>query len=175
VGEAPGAAAVLGAAVLAEGGRRAGGGVGEAVGESLVGDAGEAVVGVVDVVGESGVGTRGGGVAHRGRFLEFDTDTAPRGVSDGPLGLVVEVVGPQAVAGRSHGGEMGAGARATHPSDRRTWPRSTRRTMEGGIAWMWRNGGRECVCVCAFASECGKGSAGQSKERVCSERNVFAF
>ena len=60
--------------VLAEGGRRAGGGVGEAVGESLVGDAGEAqaeslaggageaVVGVVGVVGESGVGTRGGGV-----------------------------------------------------------------------------------------------------------------
>ena len=74
MGEVPGAAAVLGAAVLAEGRRRAGGGVGEAVGESLVGDAGEAqaeplaggageaVVGVVGVVGESGVGTRGGGV-----------------------------------------------------------------------------------------------------------------
>ena len=43
MGEVPGAAAVLGAAVLAEGGRRAGGGVGEAVGESLAGDAGEAV------------------------------------------------------------------------------------------------------------------------------------
>ena len=84
MGEAP--AAVLGAAVLAEGGRRAGGG-----------GAGEAVVGVV---GESGVGTRGGGVAHRGRFLELDIDTASRGVFDGPFGLVVEAVGPQAVAGR---------------------------------------------------------------------------
>ena len=154
MGEVPGAAAELGAAVLAKGGRRAGGGgVGEAVGEAVVGDAGEAVVGVV---GESGVGTRGGGVAHRGRFLELYTDTASRGVFDGPLGLVVEVIVLQAVAGRSQGGEMGAGARATHPSDRRTWPRSTRRTMEGGIAWMWRNGGRECVCVCAFASECGR-------------------
>ena len=81
MGEAP--AAVLGAAVLAKGGRRAGGGgAGEAVGEAVVGDAGEAVVGVV---GESGVGTRGGGVAHRGRFLEFDTDTASRGVFDGPF------------------------------------------------------------------------------------------
>ena len=158
--------------MLAQGGRRvAGGGVGEAVGEAVVGDAGEAVVGVV---GESGVGTRGGGVAHRGRLLELDIDTASRGVFDGPLGLVVEVIVLQAVAGRSHGGEMGAGARATHPSDRRTWPRSTRRTMEGGIACTWRMG-KVCVCVCAFASECGKVSAGQSKERVCSERNVFAF
>ena len=183
MGEAP--AAVLGAA--AEGGRRAGGGgVGEAVGEavagdtveaqaeSLAGDAGEAVVGVVGVVGESGVGTRGGGVAHRGRLLESDIDTASRGVFDGPLGLVVEVIVLQAVAGRSQGGEMGAGARATHPSDRRTWPRSTRRTMKGGIAWMWRTG-EGSACVCAFASEFGKVSAGQSKERVCSERNVFAF
>ena len=156
MGEAPGAAAVLGAAVLAEGGRRAGGGVGEAVGEAvagdageaqaeplagdageaqaepLAGDAGEAVVGVVGVVGESGVGTRGGGLAHRGRLLEFDTDTASRGVFDGPLGLVFEAIVLQAVAGRLQGGEMGAGARATHPSDRRTWPRSTRRTMQGG-------------------------------------------
>ena len=97
MGEAPGAAAVLGAAVLAEGGRRAGGDAGEAVGEAVVGDAGEAVVGVV---GESGVGTRGGGVAHRGRLLELDIDTASRGVFDGPFGLVVEAVGPQAVAGR---------------------------------------------------------------------------
>ena len=99
MGEAP--AAVLGAAVLAEGGRRAGGGVGEAVGEAVVGDAGEAVVGVV---GESGVDTRGGGVAHRGRLLELDIDTASRGVFDGPFGQIVEVVLPQAVAGRSQGG-----------------------------------------------------------------------
>ncbi len=103
MGEAP--AAVLGAAVLAEGGRRAGGGgVGEAVGEAVAGDAGEAVVGVVGVVGESGVGTRGGGVAHRGRLLELDIDTASRGVFDGPFGLVVEVIAPQAVTGRSQGG-----------------------------------------------------------------------
>ena len=76
MGEVPGGAAALGAAVLAEGGRRAGGGVGEAVGEAVAGDAGEAqaepLVGdageaVVGVVGESGVDTRGGGVAHRGR------------------------------------------------------------------------------------------------------------
>ena len=184
MGEAPGAAAVLGAAVLAKGGRRAGGGgAGEAVGEAVVGDAGEAQAeslagdageAVVGVVGESGVGTRGGGVAHRGRLLELDIDTASRGVFDGPLGLVVEAIVPQAVAGRSQGGEMGAGARATHPSDRRTWPRSTRRTMEGGIAWMWRNV-EGSACACAFASDCGKVSAGQSKERVCSERNVFAF
>ena len=105
MGEAPGAAAVLGAAVLAKGGRRAGGGgAGEAQAESLAGDAGEAVVGVVGVVGESGVGTRGGGVAHRGRLLESDIDTASRGVFDGPFGLVVEVIVLQAVAGRSQGG-----------------------------------------------------------------------
>ena len=185
MGEVPGAAAVLGAAVLAEGGRRAGGGVGEAVGEALVGDAGEAVVGVVGVVGESGVGTRGGGVAHRGRLLESDIDTASRGVFDGLFGLVVEAIVLQAVAGRSQGGEMGAGARATHPSDRRTWPRSTRRTMEGGIAWMWRNGeGSACVCVRLRASA--ERFCGPSKERVfgkgtCSlsdtegKAKVFAF
>lgn len=102
MGEAPGAAAVLGAAVLAKGGRRAGGGgVGEAVGEAVVGDAGEAVVGVV---GESGVGTRGGGVAHRGRLLEGNADAAARGVSDGLFGLVAEAVVPQAVTGRVAGG-----------------------------------------------------------------------
>ena len=92
-------------------------------------------------------------MAHRGRLLELDIDTASRGVFDGPFGLVVEVIVLQAVAGRSQGGEMGAGARATHPSDRRTWPRSTRRTMEGGIAWMWRTGeGSACVCVRLRAS-----------------------
>ena len=119
MGEAPGATAVLGAAVLAEGGRRAGGGgAGEAQAESLAGDAGEAVVGVVGVVGESGVGTRGGGVAHRGRLLESDIDTASRGVFDGPLGLVVEAIGPQAVVGRSQGGRRWARehARPTRPT-----------------------------------------------------------
>ena len=120
---------VLGAAVLAEGRRRAGGGVGETQAESLVGDAVEAVVDVVgesSVAGEPGVGTPGGGVAHRGRLLESDIDAAARGVFDGLLGLVVEVLQAvqavvlQAVAERSQGAEMGAGARATQPSDRRT-------------------------------------------------------
>ena len=114
---------VLGAAVLAEGRRRAGGGVGETQAESLVGDAVEAVVDVVgesSVAGEPGVGTPGGGVAHRGRLLEIDADAAASGVFDGLLGLVVALVGPQAVAERSQGAELGAGARATQPSDRRT-------------------------------------------------------
>ena len=110
--------------VVFEGARRAGGGVGEVVGEaraeSLVGDVGEAVVGVAGESSEPGVGTPGSGVAHRGRLLECDIDAAARGVFDGLLGLVVEVVAPQAVTERSQGAEMGAGARATHPSDRRT-------------------------------------------------------
>jgi hypothetical protein len=151
---------VLGAAVLAEGRRRAGGGVGETQAESLVGDAVEAVV---DESGEPGVGTPGGGVAHRGRLLERDIDAAASGVFDGLLGLVVEVVVLQAVTEMSQGAEMGAGARATQPSDRRTWPRSTRRTMEGSIAWM-RELGREDVG--AFVSE--------SREVLQSQaRNVF--
>ena len=111
---------------------------------------------------------------HRGRWLELDIDTASRGVFDGPFGLVVEVIVLQAVAGRSHRAQGGLNGHGTLPFDRRTWPRSTRRTMEGGIAWMWRNV-EESACACAFASDCGKVSAGQSKERVCSERNVFAF
>ena len=171
MGEVPGAAAVLGAAVLAEGGRRAGGGVGEAVGEAVVGDAGEAVVGVV---GESGVDTRGGGVAHRGRLLELDIDTASRGVFDGPFGLVVELIVLQAVAGRSQGGEMGAGVRATHPSDRRTWPRSTRRTMKGGIAWMWRTG-EGSACVCVRLRESAEMFLRAKQRNACSERERVRF
>ena len=99
---------VLGAAVLAEGRRRAGGGVGETQAESLVGDAVEAVVDVVgesSVAGEPGVGTPGGGVAHRGRLLEGDdAGAAARGVFDGLFGLVVEVVVLQAA---TQGGEVG--------------------------------------------------------------------
>ena len=92
-------------------------------------------------------------VAHRGRLLAVDADAAARGVFDGLFGLVVEVVEQQAVAGRSRGGEMGAGARATHPSDSRTWPRSTRRTMGGCIAW--GGNGEVCasVCVCERVQE----------------------
>ena len=66
--------------------------------ESLCRNAGEAVVGVR---GQSGAS--GGGVAHRGRFLELDLDAAAGGVFDGLLGVVVEVVEPQAAAGRPHG------------------------------------------------------------------------
>ena len=115
-----------------------GGGVDEAVGKAalLVGDAGEAVVGVAGEsgeLGESGVGAPGGGVAHCGRLLEGDADAATRGVFDGLFGLVVEAVVLQVTTWRSQGSEVSAGARATHPSDRRTWPQSTRRTIEGGI------------------------------------------
>ena len=77
-------AAVL-EAVL-EGARMAGGGVGEAVGEprasSLVGDAGEAVVGVAGEAGE----------AHRGRMLNSDRDAAAGGVFDGSFGRVVKII-----------------------------------------------------------------------------------
>ena len=43
--------------------------VGEARAESLVGDAGEALVGVAGESSESDVGTPGNGMAHRGRLL----------------------------------------------------------------------------------------------------------
>ena len=66
------------------------------------------------------MGTPGGGVAHRGRLLEGDADAAARGVFDGLFGLLVQGVALQAVTERSQGAEMGTGARATHPSDRRT-------------------------------------------------------
>ena len=104
-------------------------------------------------MGESGAS--GGGVAHRGRFLELDLDAAGSGAFDGLLGLVVEVVVPQAAAGRPCGGvgNTGAVARATHPVDRRTWPWSTRRTMEGGIDCVWVGGcGDVWTCVCERGS-----------------------
>ena len=94
-----------------EGALRGGGGVDEAVGkawvESLVGDAGEAVVGVT---GESGVAVgessaAGGGVAHRGRLLKLDLGATADGVFNGLLGLLAEAVVPQAVTGRSQGSE----------------------------------------------------------------------
>ena len=109
-----------------EGARRAGGGVNEAMGESraesLVGDVGEAVVGVV---GESGVagdsGAPGSGVAHRGCLLKLDLDSTAGGFFYGPLvaWLVDEGVELQAATGRPQGSNVGAGARATHPSNRR--------------------------------------------------------
>jgi hypothetical protein len=177
-------AAVVGAAFEIV--RRAGGGAGELgdageagevvgeswVVESLVGDAGEAVVGVM---GESGAS--GGGVAHRGRFLEGDVDAAAGGVFDGLLGLVVEIVVPQAAAGTPHGGGVGhtgAGARATHPFERRTWPRSKRRTMEGGIDCGWVSElGRVYVCLRA-GLDSGRTKEGGARERD-QGRNVCAF
>ena len=142
--------------------------------ESLVGDAGEAVVGVM---GESGAS--GGGVAHRGRFLEGDVDAAAGGAFDGLLGLVVEVeiVVLQAAAGTPHGGGVGhtgAGARATHPFERRTWPRSKRRTMEGGIDCGWVSElGRVYVCLRA-GLDSGRTKEGGARERD-QGRNVCAF
>ena len=109
-----------------EGARRAGGGVNEAMSESraesLVGYLGEAVVGVT---GESGVtagesGAAGGGVAHRGHLLKLDFDATAGGGFDGPLGLFVEEVALQAATGRPQESDVGAGTRATHPSDSRT-------------------------------------------------------
>ena len=113
------------------------------------------------------MGTPGGGVARRGRLLEADVDAAAGGVFDGLLGPVVEVVGLQAVTGKSQGGEMGAGARATHPSDRRTWPRSTQRTMEGSIAC---GCGMKNGCVCPFNCERVQ-EVLQAKQGMCSERD----
>ena len=87
--------------------------MGEARTESLVWDAGEAVVGVA---GESGA--PGGSMTHRDRLLEDDADAAARGVFDGLLGLVVEFVVPQAVTVRSHRGVRLAQehARPTRPT-----------------------------------------------------------
>jgi hypothetical protein len=69
------------------------------------------------------------------------------------------------------GGEMGraGAARATHPSDRRMWPRGPRgtRLMAASCGW-------ECkrdVCVCERVWE---GSAGQARS-VFGKGNVFAF
>ena len=151
--------------------------MGEARAESLLGDVGEAVVGVAgesSKSGESGVGTPGGGVEHRGRLLEDDADAAARGgVFEDVLhsaGGVFQVVALQAATGRSQGSEMGAGARATHPSDRRTWPRSTRRTMEGSIAWMGKG-----ACVRLRASAGSSAGQARNKQDICSERERVRF
>ena len=71
---------------------------------------------------------------------------------------------------------MGAGARATHPPDRRTWPRSTQRTIEGNVVrgWGWEE--RRLVCVSVPES---RARFWKDQGRKCSgrdqERNVFAF
>jgi hypothetical protein len=97
-----------------------------------VGGAGESRV-------ESGAGAP---QAVGGCVLEFDADAAARGVSDGLFGLLVEVVVPQAArggGGGAQGGEVGryTGASGDPPvRQRRTWPRSTRRTVKGSMARM---------------------------------------
>ena len=97
------------------------------------------------------MGTRGGGVAHRGRLLELDIDTASRGVFEGLFGLVVEAIVPQAVVGRSQGDEMGARehARPTRPTVRQEDVAAVHAAGDGGWHCVdvekW---GRECVCVC---------------------------
>ena len=123
-----------------EGARRAGGGVNEAMGESRA----ESLVGTWTRRWWASRASRasraslaslpGGGEAHRDHLLKLGLDATADGVFDGLLGLVVEVVPPQAATGRPQGSDVGVGAHATHPSDRRTWSRSTRRTMEGSIA-----------------------------------------
>ena len=139
--------------MLEEGRRRSGGGVVEAVveavGEARAESLGRRRLWASRASRASQVWARQAVAWHCGRLLEGDADAAARRVFDGLFGLVAEAVVLQTVAGRSQGAEMGTGARATHPSDRRTWPRSTRRTMQGGSTWMWRNGeGWVCVCVC---------------------------
>ena len=68
----------------------------------------------------------------RGCVLEDYSDAAaPRGFFDGLFGLVAEAVVPQAA---TRGGPQG-GEGVINPPNRRTWPRSTRRTIEGSIAW----------------------------------------
>ena len=115
------------------------------------------------------MGTPGGGVAHRGRLLEGDADAAARGVFDGLLGLVAQVVALQAVTGRSQGAEMGAGARATHPTgggDR--GPRGARwRAASRG----WGEG-EGCVCVRLRARA---GRFCRAKQGMCSESERVRF
>ena len=53
------------------------------------------------------MGASGGGVAHRGHFLESDLDAASGGALDGLFGLVGEAVVLQAATGRPHGGGVG--------------------------------------------------------------------
>ena len=151
--------------------------VGEARVESLVGDAGEAVVVVAGA--SDALGAPGGGAAHRGRLLEGDADAAARGVFDGLPGHAVEQVAPQAATERPEGSKMGAGARATHPSDRRTWHRSTRRTMEGGIVWTACGSGMggcggSCVCLRARSTSVkdqGRKCLGRDQGRKCSGKD----
>ena len=111
-------------------------------------------MGVAGESSRSGVGTPGGGVAHRGRLLKGDADAAGSGVFDGRLGLVVDVVVRavvvlQAVTERSQGSEMGAGAHAppTRPT-RGPDVATVHAAHDGGAASRGCGMEKGCVCAC---------------------------
>ena len=122
------------------------------------------------VAGESGVGTPGGGVAHRGRLLEGDADAAARDVFDGLFGLVVEAVTPHAVTGRVAGGSGGRGS-TRDPAVRQEDEAAVHAAHDGGGHRVGVEMGRgACVCVC----ECGKVMRAKARN-VFRKGNVFAF
>ena len=85
--------------------------MGEARAESLLVDVGEAVVGVTGESSKSGVGTPGGGVAHRSSLLEGDSDAAG-GERGGAL--ISHAVAPQTVSEEQSGdGERSGVSRST--------------------------------------------------------------
>ena len=113
----------------------------------------------------------------RGCVLEDYSDAAaPRGFFDGLFGLVAKGFGALTVAEASalqaatRGGRKGArvGIRVIHPPNRRTWPRSTRRTIEGSITWMMNAGG-----VQGAGRTTRKGTKGASRN-VQGRKEVFA-
>ena len=127
------------------------------------------------VLGESGAS--GGGVAHRGRFLELDLDAAASGVFDGLLGLVVEAVVLQAAAGRPHGGGVGHEQGPARPNrltgGRGLGARGARWRAASIVCGLggWR---RVCTCVCERDSVFGRTREGNARERD-QGRNVLAF
>jgi hypothetical protein len=78
-------------------------------------------------------------------LLKLDLDATAGGVSDGLIGLVVEEVELQVVLqaakGRPRRSGLDAGARAIHPSDKRT---RGARWRAASCRWEWR-GARVCV------------------------------
>ena len=112
-------------------------------------------------------------------MLEFDTDTAARGVSEGlpawPCRVAVKfVLFCKLWWGGRKGGGDGRGS-TRDPPVRQEDVAAVHAADDGGRHCVdVENWGRECVCVCAFARECGKVLRAKARN-VCSERNVFAF
>ena len=119
------------------------------------------------------------------RLLDSEGDAdAPAASLTTCLAFLVEIVVRKPAAGRSQGGEVGAGTRATHPSDRRTSRAAS--CVDAGDG---REGG-SCECVCLRA-ELGSGRTKEgnapegTKEGMYSlsdeesvrflTKNVFAF